>query len=280
MKTNTQTILVTGATDGIGKQTAHDLAELGKNVLVHGRTLAKAEKMRDEIRKATRSADVEAVAADLSSFQQIRALAQTLNTQFPQIDVIIHNAAVIAPQKQFSEDGFELTFAVNHLAVFLLNELLLDTLKQRPSAHIVVVSSNVHRTVKTLDLEDLTDPKHYESVTAYCNSKICNVLFTYALARRLQGTNITVNALHPGVIATKLLHAGWGSIGGGDLKRGAETSVYLATSPDVANVTGKYFVNRRETDSSAVSRDEGLQEELWRKSEELVKSNEQRAMSK
>jgi NAD(P)-dependent dehydrogenase (short-subunit alcohol dehydrogenase family) len=300
------TVLITGSSDGIGKATAVELARRGHRVIVHGRTPARAEAARNEVLRESQnggaagqtdaggknpggsgagvadtagradgkgalrpagSAQVEAVAADLASLQEVRSLAAAIRARFERLDVLINNAGVYVKRRQESREGYELTFAVNHLAHFLLTLKLLDLLKAGAPSRIVVVSSMTHSS-GGLDLEDLQMRRGYDGYSAYCRSKLANLLFTYALARRLEGTGVTVNALHPGVIATKLLHANFS--GGSPVERGAQTPVYLATAPEVVGVTGRYFVDRREARSSPESHNRELQEQLWRLSEKLV----------
>jgi NAD(P)-dependent dehydrogenase (short-subunit alcohol dehydrogenase family) len=268
-----KTILITGATDGIGKQTAFDLARQGHRVLLHGRNPELGQAVLAELRAATNgaatgNAALEYFNADFASLAEVRRLAAEVQVKHERLDALIANAGVYLTQRQLSADGYELTFAVNHLAHFLLTNLLLDTLKRSAPARIVVVASQVHRSGR-LDFSDLHLARRYDGYTAYANSKLANVLFTYALAERLKGTGVAANALHPGVIGTKLLHAGWG-LGGAGVDAGAQTSVYLATSPKVAGVTGKYFEDKREQASARAAHDAQLQAELWRVSEQLA----------
>lgn len=265
---STQAILITGATDGIGKQTALELARQGHRVLLHGRDPARGQAVLDELSSAAGNSTLEYFNTDLASLAQVRRLAAEVQAKHKRLDVLIANAGVYLTQRQLSDDGYELTLAVNHLAHFLLANLLLETLKRSAPARIVIVASQVHRSGR-LDFSDLQLTKRYDGYAAYANSKLANVLFAYALAGRLRGTGVTVNALHPGVIGTKLLRAGWG-LGGAGADAGAMTSVYLATSPKVADVTGKYFDDKREQASSRASHDEQLQAELWRVSEQLT----------
>jgi len=264
-----KTMLVTGATDGIGMQTAIDLARLGHHVLIHGRSQARGECLVGHIRQTIQHAQVELVLADLAQMAQVRALAQDILDKYPRLDVLINNAGVFQDTRTLTGDGFETTFAVNHLAPFLLTNLLLERLKASAPSRIISVSSGTHRGGQ-IEWDNLQGERHYSGYDAYSRSKLANVLFAFALARRLKGTGVTSNALHPGVISTKLLHAGWKSAGGADLERGAETSVMLATDPAVEGITGRYFDNRREAASSPATQDIRLQEELWRVSAGMV----------
>ena len=261
-------ILITGATDGIGRQTALELARLGARVLVHGRSEARCRAVVDEIRQRTGNERVEYFVADFASLRQVREMAAQVKAKHDRLHVLINNAGIFLRERRLTEDGLETTFAVNHLAHFVLTHLLLDLLKASAPARIINVSSNTHQSAK-VDFGNLQGEKRYDGYAAYALSKLGNVLFTYELAERLKGTGVTVNCLHPGVIATKMLRVGWGG-GGGRLEEGAETPVYLASSPEVENVTGKYFVRKRETPSSPASRDEKLRKEFWEVSERLA----------
>jgi len=265
------TILITGATDGIGRQTAIELARQGAQVLVHGRNRAKGEATLAAIHAAVNDAVLEFYCADLASLAQVRQLAAEIMAHHARLDVVIHNAAVFMRERVLTEDGYETTFAVNHLAPFLLTQLLLDTLRASAPARVITVSSGTHHRGK-IDFTDLHGARRYDGYEAYANSKLANVLFAFELADRLYGTGVTSNTLHPGVIATNLLKAGWG--GQGDsLETGALTPVYLATSPDVASVTGKYFDRKRVVESAPTTHQAVLRRELWRVSEELTASS-------
>ena len=262
------TILITGATDGIGKQAAVELARMGHTLLVHGRDETRAQNVVAEIQRTTKNPNIESVIADFASLAAVRQLAAQVQTKFPRLDILINNAGVFIPARTLTQDGFETTFQVNHLAHFLLTNLLLETLKQNAPARIIHVSSGVHRS-GNIEWDNLQGEKNYSGYDAYARSKIANVLFAYALAERLQNSRVTSNALHPGVIRTKLLHAGWGG-GGSDLARGAETIVYCATARELENVTGRFFDNKRESASSALSHDKNLQRALWDVSAQMV----------
>lgn len=258
-----KTILVTGATDGIGRQTALDLARRGTQVLVHGRNASKARTAVDTLAKQAPGATLSAVSGDLSSLAEVRALARSIH----EVDVVVHNAGVFMNARTVSYDGFETTFAVNHLAPFVLTHLLLPVLRARPEARVVVVSSVAHNSGE-VDFDNLQLERSFDGYRAYANSKLMNVLFAYDLARRLGGTTIAVNALHPGVISTKLLHTGFG-MGGASVAEGARTSVRLAIDPKLAGVTGEYFSDQRSASSSRRSHDVALQRRLYEVSCEL-----------
>ncbi len=257
---DSKTILITGSTDGIGRQTALELAHSGHKVIIHGRNPERVKTVFNEIQKATGNDGLDYVVADLSSHEEVRKMAETIKSKFSVLDVLINNAGVFRSNRELSKDEFEMTFAVNHLAHFLLTNLLLDTIKKADNGRIVTVSSMAHSS--DIDFDNLQGEKFFDGYTAYAYSKLCNILFTFHLAEKLTGSNVTANCLHPGVISTKLLHAGWG-MGGGSLKQGAETSVYLATSSDVGNVTGKYFVSKRPANPAAISYDSEVRKRLW-----------------
>jgi NAD(P)-dependent dehydrogenase (short-subunit alcohol dehydrogenase family) len=262
-----KTILITGSTDGIGKQTALELAEMGATVLLHGRNSGRADRVLNEIKKATGNDRIKAFIADLASLTQVRNRAEQVLEKHDRLDVLINNAGVYETRHRISDDGFEMTFAVNHLAPFLLTLLLLDLIIKSSPGRIINVSSQVH--ASGIDFGNLQAEKHFSAYEAYSLSKLCNVLFTYELAERLKGNGITVNCLHPGVIDTKLLKAGWG-MGGSPVTQGSKTSVYLATASELSTVTGKYFKDMKPTKSSQISYDAETRKRLWRISEQLT----------
>lgn len=261
-------ILVTGATDGIGRETARALASQGHKVIVHGRTPARAEEAARLVLRDLPTADLATAAADLSRLAEVRALAEALRAAHPRLDVLVHNAGVYTTTRQVTPDGLELTLAVNHLAPFLLTHLLLDRVKQA-RGRVVVVSSGVHGNA-SLDLEDLQGARSWDGYGAYARSKLCNVLFAAELAERLVGSGATANSLHPGVVGTKLLRAGFAMEGPDTPAQGAATSVYLATSPEVEGVSGRYFVRRKAVPASRLARNAALRAALWAASERLV----------
>ena len=266
--------LVTGANAGIGKATALGLAQRGATVVMVSRDRERGETVQAEIARQSGNESVDLLLADLSSQAEIRRLAAEFGRQYDQLHVLVNNAAIIPLQRQETEDGLEMQFAVNHLAYFLLTHLLLDVLKASAPARIVNVSSQTHQWGQ-IDFDDLQSEKQYDPQPAYMQSKLANVLFTYELARRLQGTGVTANCLHPGGIRTRLNanyagRAGAAEASPAELQRGAQTSIYLATSSEVEGVSGKYFVNRRQTQSSAESYDQHLAQRLWQISAELT----------
>jgi NAD(P)-dependent dehydrogenase (short-subunit alcohol dehydrogenase family) len=263
-----KTVLVTGATDGIGRETARQLLARGLRVLVHGRSQSKAEHHARELAAGQRGGETVAVWGDLSSMRQVVALAEQVRELAPSLDVLINNAGVFEKRRHLTEDGFERTMAVNHFAPYLLTRRLAPAVQAAPAGRIVVVASMAHSGGE-LALDDLTFSRGYDGYGAYAASKLANILFTRALAQRLEGTRVTVNALHPGVIGTKLLRAGFG-MGGAPVEQGAHTSVYLATSEAVEGVSGRYFIDCRESKPSRGARDHDLAEALWRESERLL----------
>jgi retinol dehydrogenase 12 len=270
--------LVTGATSGIGLVAARELARRGARVVLVGRNPDKCAAALRHLQEQTGSTQVESLLADLSSQQQVRDLARQFLECHQRLDVHVNNAGGIWLRRQQTVDGLEMTFAVNHLAYFLLTSLLLEVLKATAPSRIVNVSSLAHRGA-TMPFADLMGTRHYRGWPAYKQSKLANLLFTYELARRLEGTGVTVNALHPGFVAT-----GFGGSNGwrGSLlqwlarwfgltpEEGAQTIVYLAASPAVAGVSGRYFVKEQAVPSSRASYDEAAQKRLWQVSEELT----------
>jgi retinol dehydrogenase 12 len=272
--------LVTGATSGIGEAAAKELAQRGATVIVVGRNEKKCAATVTQIRQQTGNAQVEFMLADFSSLKEIRALAEQYRKRYSRLDILMNNAGVFNMQRQQSVDGFELTFAVNHLGYFLLTNLLLDLIVASAPSRIINISSALH-TRAPLDFDDLQNQRNYGiGMDAYGKSKLANILFTYELARRLQGKHVTVNAVHPGMVATNFAanNGGMGKIarafmnlGSISIAEGAATMVYLATSPEVEGITGKYWVKKKERKSSSASYDEQAQKKLWQVSEELVK---------
>ncbi len=268
--------LVTGGTSGNGKATALGLARLGAAVVIVTRDPGRGANTVAEIKRQSGNQAVEFLTADLTSQQSIRALADEFKRTHRQLHVLVNNAGGVFPRTR-TVDGLEKTFALNHLAYFLLTELLLDFLKGSAPARIVSVSSGAERGGK-IDFADLQGDKRYRAMRAYCQSKLANVLWTYELARRLQGSGVTANCFHPGVVAT--------SFGGGislfrwfyrvarrfvrTPEKGAETAIYLASSPEVEGVTGKYFYDCKPIQSSARSYDQATARRLWQVSAQLT----------
>lgn len=273
-------ILITGATAGIGLETAKQLAKKGANIYIVGRSKDKSETAVGEIKKYSGNANVFCFVADLSSQTSIRTLGKEINGNINTLDVLINNAGAVFQERQFSTDNIELTFATNHLNYFLLTHLLLDLLKQAPSARIVNVASDSHYKGR-IDFDDLYMKSNYAGLKAYERAKLCNVLFTIELAKRLKNTGITVNALHPGRVKTDigsknsgfLYKLGWAyfkTFSAISIEDGAKTSIYLASSDEVKGVSGKYFATCKEKEPSRYSKTEGLKEKLWAISAELT----------
>jgi NAD(P)-dependent dehydrogenase (short-subunit alcohol dehydrogenase family) len=271
--------MVTGANSGIGKATALALAQRGATVVMVCRDRARGEQARSEIITTSRNTAVDLLQADLSSQQSIRQLVEDFQHHYPHLHVLINNAGASFPRRRESVDGVEMTFAVNYLAPFLLTHLLLDVLKASTPARIVNVSSGSHK-AGYIKLDNLQSKNPYRSMKVYGQAKLAVVLFTYELARRLEGTGVTVNCLHPGFVATHFGQRDAGSafrllvklIGsfGTSPEKGANTSIYLASSPKVEGVTGQYFVKSMPKHSAAISYDESLQRHLWEQSAQLV----------
>lgn len=259
-------MLVTGATDGIGRETARELVRCGATVIVHGRRAARAHEVVTELATIAGSGATvpEPVLGDFASLEDVRRMASELLERGAVIDVLVNNAGVYMNEAQSTRDGFEMTFAINHLAPFLLTHLLLPRLRESAAARIVNVSSMAHER-GTIDLAALGSTQGFEPYRAYASSKLANVLFTVELARRV-GPGVTVNALHPGVVSTKLLTEGFGMRGGDSLAQGAATSVRLALAPELAAVSGRYFSHGREAPTAAAARDRELARAFYEKS--------------
>jgi NAD(P)-dependent dehydrogenase (short-subunit alcohol dehydrogenase family) len=271
--------MVTGANSGIGKATALALAQMGATVVMVCRDRARGEQARSEITTKSRNNAVDLLQADLSSQQSIRQLVENFQHHYPHLHVLINNAGAAFPGRRETVDGLEMTFAVNYLAPFLLTHLLLDMLTASAPARIVNVSSGSHK-AGYIKLDNLQSKNPYRSMKVYGQAKLAVVLFTYELARRLEGTGVTVNCLHPGFVATNFAQSDVGPafrllvkvIGsfGTSPQEGAKTSIYLASSPEVEGVTGKYVVKSIPKRSAAISYDESLQRQLWEQSAKLV----------
>jgi NAD(P)-dependent dehydrogenase (short-subunit alcohol dehydrogenase family) len=270
--------MVTGATSGIGFVTAQALARDGATVIVVGRNPERGAAAVDRIQGETGNSAVELMVADLSVQAQVRQLASEVQRRFAHLDLLINNAGALFGQRQLTEEGIEMTFALNHLAYFLLTNLLLDRLKASASGRIINVSSEAHRGSR-LDFSNLQGQHRYRGWRAYARSKLANILFTYELTRRLEGTGIVANALHPGFVATNFGRNNHGltamlwrvlQLAAISPEQGAETILYLANSPEVQGITGKYFVKKEAVDSSEASYDRAAAERLWQVSAELT----------
>ncbi|MFQ5959949.1 MAG: SDR family oxidoreductase [Candidatus Methylomirabilales bacterium] len=268
--------MVTGASAGIGRATALGLAKMGASVVMVCRNRERGEAALTEIKRESGNTALSLLLADLSSQAAIRQLAEHFKAQYPTLHVLINNAGIITKRRILTEDKLETQFAVNHLAYFLLTNLLLDTLKASAPARIINISSRAHQGV-SIDFDDLQSEQSYRRIHVYAWTKLANVLFTYELSRRLKGTQVTANCLHPGVIATNLVGdymprplRFMTKIIGASPEKGAHTPLYLATSSEVEGVSGKYFVNQKAVPSSPASYDRTTASRLWQVSAELT----------
>ncbi len=272
--------MVTGANSGIGKVVAKELSRMGGRVTLVCRNQVKGEIARNEIENATGNKSVELMLADLSSLESVRALAKNYRGAHTELNVLVNNAGLIIGKRTATVDGLETTFVVNYLSHFLLTNLLLDLLSNSAPSRVVNVTSDAHFRGH-MSLEDLQEVGNYGAMRAYCQSKLAQVLFTYELAERLKGSRVTVNCVHPGAVRTR-----WGDEAGAlgigiriarpfmlSPERGAETPIYLASSPDVEGVTGKFFSKKKERQSSSESYDQTEWKKLWEVSMTLAGLN-------
>lgn len=274
-----RTAVVTGATSGIGLATAAALAERGARLVLLARDPARAETAVEAIRKRAPDAAAEIVQADLASLADLRRAAPEILARCPELHLLVNNAGVFKMRRETTADGFEATFAVNHLAYFLLTNLLLERLRATAGARIVSVASEAHRFGGPLDWDDLQSERRYRVFAVYGRSKLCNILWTRELARRLAGSGVTANCCHPGAVATRLGQTGaaWTRAVGAALRlvfltpeQGARTSVHLASSAAVAGVSGRYFDKERERRPAPFAEDDAAARRLWEVSEALV----------
>ena len=273
-----KTVLVTGATAGIGLVTARELARKGAHVTIVSRSAEKCARIADEIKAETGNNYIEYIAADLSVKEEVHRAAYEFKKRHPRLDVLVNNAGGFFMARQLSKDGLEMTFALNHLNYFLLTHLLLDVLKASAPARIINVSSDAHRGAK-IRFDDILFEKNFSGFAAYSQSKLCNLLFTYELAQKLDGSGVAVNALHPGFVASEFgknngmlmrLVLRLMSPVARSVNDGASTSIYLASSREVEGISGKYFVDTREVASDPASYDKGSSEKLWNLSLEMI----------
>jgi len=276
-----KTCVVTGANSGIGKETALGLAQMGAHVVMVCRNADKGKAAMEDVRRESGNSQVDLLIADMSSQASVRALAKQIHDKYPRLEVLINNAGGGAGAGQLSADGIELTLATNHLGAALLTILVLDLLKAGAPSRIVNVSSEAHGSAKKLEMSrvQVVEPGIMGGLAMYGRSKLLMNAFTFALARKLEGTGVTCNCLHPGVVDTNIFNGSRGAFKLVvalmkpfmlDSKRGAAVSLWAATSPDLVNVTGKYFVKSKEKESSALSRDPKVQEEIWQWTEKMV----------
>lgn len=274
-----RTFVMTGATSGIGLAAAVEIASCGARLALVARNPVRADAALAAIRAVAPDAHVDVVQADLASLRDVRRAAAEIADRCPKIDVLFNNAGVVKLRRELTVDGYEATFATNHLAYFLLTDLLLDRLRATPGARIVSTASEAHRFGGPLDFDDLQSERRYRSMAVYGRSKLANILWTRELAHRLEGSGISTNCFHPGAVATRLgqTDAIWTRLVGRLLpfflktpERGAATGVWLATSPDVAGVSGRYYADLREKKPARYALDQSAAKELWARSEELV----------
>ena len=270
--------LITGATSGIGEVTARELARRGMHVVIVGRSAERVAATVARIKQAT-GVEVETLIADLSSQAGVRSVAEAFLQRHQRLDVLINNAGGFFASRQISADGIELTWALNHMSYFLLTNLLTDILRASAPARVVNVSSDAHRS-GVMRWDDLQFTRSYNGWAAYAQSKLANILFSNELARRLEGTGMTSNALHPGFVATRFAHNN-GIIWGGLMalmqrlfgitpEEGAQTSIYLATASEVATISGRYFVKSRETSPAPQAQDMAAAARLWEITERMI----------
>jgi retinol dehydrogenase-12 len=276
-----KTALITGGTSGIGKVTAKTLAKKNYQVVIHGRNKEKTEQVVEEIKKETANPHIDYILGDLSVMDDARKVAKEFNDRYEHLHLLINNAGCVYYKRQETAEGFEKTMATNHLSHFIITNMLLDKIKKSTPARIVVVSSDSHLPGRW-NPADIHLRNKYKVLWAYENSKLYNVLFTKYLAEQLKNDQVTVNCLHPGVVQTKIggkntnIVGGifWGlysKIWGISEEKGAQTTLYLATSPEVENTTGKYFAKSKEAPSSKISNDFKVAEDLWKLSLEMAK---------
>jgi len=270
--------LVTGATSGIGRPAAQALAGMGAHVVLVGRNETKGAETQEAMRRATGNEKVDFISADLSSQASVRDLAAQVDERYPRLDVLLNNVGGVFSKRELSPDGVEMTFALDHLTYFLLTNLLLDKLKATPGARVVSVTSTAQMGAR-INFKDLQSARFYIGYRAYAQAKLANVLFTYELARRLDGTGVTANCLHPGVVATGFGHNTPGLLDNVlklaaplllSPEKGARTSIYLASSPEVAGMTGKYVVGNKPRRSAAASYNRDTARRLWEVSAQMT----------
>ena len=275
---NGKICLITGATDGIGKETAIGLAKLGATIVVVGRNEAKTNAVVDDIKRISENSNIYFLIGDLSSQKQVRAVAHQFKEQFQRLDVLVNNAGGVFSDHRTTVDGIEYTLALNHLAYFLLTNELIDLLKNSAPSRIINLASQAQQGGR-LDWNNLQGEKKYRPFGQYCFTKLANIMFTYELDRRMKGSSVTVNAVHPGVVSS-----GFGSTLGRKMQvlytymrpfmrsaaKGAETVIYLASSQETAGISGKYYFDKKQIKSQKISYDESSAKRLWQISEQLI----------
>ncbi|MFW5944766.1 MAG: SDR family NAD(P)-dependent oxidoreductase [Bacteroidota bacterium] len=261
-------VLITGSTDGIGKQSAIELAKMDYHVIIHGRTDDSVNQALEGIKKESGKDDITGFSGELEILPEVKQLADKVKSNYDKLDILVNNAGIFQKNRELTNDGFEKTFQVNYLAHFLLTNLLMDLLENGERARVVNVSSMVHSTA--IDFDNLQGEQNFVGSAAYGLSKLCYVLFTYKLAREKDRSQLTANCLHPGVISTKLLKQNYGDIGSA-VEEGARNIVYVANSDAIEGVSGKYFVNQMPQSSATVTYEVNVQDRLWEVSKEMVK---------
>lgn len=270
--------VVTGASSGIGKEVARGLARQGARVALVCRSKERGEAARADLRATVPGASVDLLLADLFVQGEVRRVAREIDERYPQVNVLVNNAGLLIGRRALTPDGVENTFALNHLAYFLLTHLLLEKLKASAPARIVNTSSEAHWGARW-EWDNLQGERKYSQLRAYCNSKLANLYFTFELARRLDGTSVTVNAVHPGFVRSRFGRTATPAIRYGiklawpfgiSMKKGARTTLYAATAPELAGVTGKYLKASQIAEPSEESRDQAAQTRLWEISEEMT----------
>jgi NAD(P)-dependent dehydrogenase (short-subunit alcohol dehydrogenase family) len=264
-------ILVTGSTDGIGKATARELADHGAEVILHGRDPEKGREVLKDLKRLVWNRKLDISIADFSVQDQVRRMAEDISSHYTHLDVLVNNAGTYEKARILTPDGIETTFAVNYLAPFLLTHELLPLLRKGANSRVVNVASNAHHDIRRIDWENLLGEKRYDPFEAYALSTFANVTFTLSLAQRIAGTGISANCLHPGVIASKMLRAAFPGIRGKPPAEGAKIPVYLAVSPDIEGVSGRYFEESLQPGpSSEMSRSRSVQDRMWMVAERLT----------
>ena len=273
-----KTALITGGTSGIGKATAVALAAMGADVVIVGRNPERGEAAVEDIRVQSHSESVELMLADLSVQAEVRRLAEEFQGRHDRLDVLANNAGLVHSRRTETPDGIETTLAINHLAPFLLTNLLLDLLKKSAPSRVITVSSEAQR-LGNMDFDDIQSTRKYKGFPVYGMTKLANIMFTYELAERLRGTFVSANCVHPGPVSTN-----FGKNNGGPMalffrlgkpfmrspEQGADTLIWLASSPEVEGISGKYFSDRKEIEAKEAAYDEGARRRLWEISEELT----------
>ena len=264
-----KTAIITGASSGIGRVTALALAAEGTSLVLPVRNMEKGEAVKQEVIKKTENTAVDLMPIDMASFDSIRRFAEQFKEKHDELHLLINNAGTWETKKRLTEDGIEMNFAVNHLAPFLLTNLLLDTIVASAPARIVNVSSAAHKQA-TMNVDDLEGKQRWSSMRSYSQSKLANIFFTRYLARELDGSGVTVNCLHPGVVSTALFDKMSGfmrrlfGLFMISPEKGAETTIYLATSPGVEGVSGAYFAKKKQAKTSRHAKDMAVAEKLWK----------------